>query len=134
RLVEEAPRVGEQAVMLLTAPPCPVGTTTLIVGASQMPMLVHECAGHPSELDRILGSEASTAGGSYRDSFETGAVRFGSDLINITADATLPGGLGTFGYDDEGVAAQRTPLVENGLCTGYLTSRESAAALDLAPT
>ena len=134
RLAEEAPRVGEEVVMLLRATPCPVGTATLIVGGSQMTMLVHETAGHPSELDRVLGSEASTAGGSYRASADGGPLRFGSDLINITADATLPGGLGTFGYDDEGVAAQRTPLVENGVCTGYLTSRESAGALHVAAT
>jgi TldD protein len=127
RLVEEAPRVADEAVMLLTAAACPVGTTTLIVGGSQMTMLVHETAGHPSELDRVMGSEASLAGGSYRDSND-GPVDFGSDLVNITADATLPGGLGTFGYDDEGVPAQRAPLVEHGVCTGYLTSRESAGA------
>jgi TldD protein len=133
-LLFEAPRVGEEAVVLLTAKPCPVSTTTLIVGGSQMTMLVHETAGHPSELDRVLGSEASTAGGSYRDSADGGPVRFGSDLVNITADATLPGGLGTFGYDDEGVIAQRTPLVENGMCTGFLTSRESAGALQVGAT
>jgi len=134
RLVEEAPRVAEEAVMLLTAALCPVRTTTLIVGGTQMTMLVHETAGHPSELDRVLGSEASLAGGSYMEPNQRGALRFGSDLVNITADATLPGGLGSFGYDDEGVAAQRTPLIERGVFTGYLTSRESAGALDLTPT
>ena len=134
RLVEEAPRVAEEAVVLLTAAQCPVGTTTLIVSGSQMPMLVHETAGHPSELDRVLGSEASTAGGSYMEANQRGSLRFGSDLVSITADATLPGGLGTFGYDDEGVPAQRIPVVEHGVFTGYLTSRDSAGALDLMPT
>ena len=132
-LVEHAPRVAAEAVTLLTAAACPVGTTTLIVAGSQMTMLVHETAGHPSELDRIMGSEASLAGGSYRDSND-GPVRFGSDLVTITADATLLGGLGTFGYDDEGVPAQRTPLVEAGVCTGYLTSRETAGARGVAAT
>ena len=42
------------------------------------------------------------------------------------ADATAPGGLGTFGWDDEGVAAQAVPLVQNGIFVGYLTSRETA--------
>jgi TldD protein len=134
RLIEEAPRVAEEAVALLSADQCPSTTTTLIVGGTQMPMLVHETAGHPSELDRVLGSEASLAGGSYMDPARRGVLRFGSDLVNITADATLAGGLGSFAYDDEGVAAQRTPIIERGIFVGYLTSRESAGALDVVST
>jgi TldD protein len=134
RLVEEAPRVAEEAVALLTAAACPSKTTTLIVGGTQMALLVHETAGHPAELDRVLGSEASLSGGSYMNPGQRGVLRFGSDLVNITADATLPGGLGSFAYDDEGVPAQRTPIVAEGVFVGYLTSRESAGALDLAAT
>lgn len=124
-----APRVGEEAAALLAAPPCPPATTTLIVSGAQMAYVVHECAGHPAELDRALGSEASTAGGSYMQPELRGSLRFGSELVNITADATLKGGLGSFAYDDEGVRAQRTPIVEDGVFIGYLTSRDSAGAL-----
>ena len=48
--------------------------------------------------------------------------------MNVVADATQEHGpgLGTFGYDDEGVAAQCTPIITNGLFTGYLSSRETA--------
>ncbi len=56
-----------------------------------------------------------------------GTFRYGSEAVTISADATSPGGLGTFGYDDEGVAAQRTVLVDQGLFTGYLSSRETAS-------
>lgn len=134
RLVEEAERVGSEAAALLRADPCPAGPTTLIVNGTQMALLVHETAGHPAELDRVLGSEASLAGGSYMEPEQRGRLRFGSDIVSITADATLPGGMGSFGFDDEGVAAQRTPIVEHGLFTGYLTSREYAAQLDMQAT
>jgi len=90
-------------------------------------MQVHESCGHPSELDRVYGTEASYAGTSFltTDKLDEG-FRYGSDLIDIVADATAPGGMGTFGWDDEGVAAQAVPLVRNGIFSGYLTSRETA--------
>jgi TldD protein len=128
-LLDAAARVGEEAVALLTAAPCPVQATTLIVGGAQMAQLVHETAGHPSELDRALGAEASLAGDTYLRPEGLGQQRFGSDLVTIVADATLPGGLGSFGYDDEGTPAQRTLVVDNGLFRSYMSSRESAAAL-----
>jgi TldD protein len=128
-LANSAPRVGEEAAMLLRAQPCPAITTTLIVGGAQMAQLIHETAGHPSELDRTQGSEASLAGGTYLQAAGRGRQRFGSDLVTVVADATLSGGLGSFGYDDEGVAAQRSVLVERGTFVNYLSSRESAATL-----
>ena len=91
---------------------------------------MHECFGHPAELDRALGSEASLAGGSYMQPELRGHLRVASPLVTITADGTLPGGMGSYGFDDEGVPAQRTVVVEDGVFRGYLTSRESAAALD----
>ena len=129
RLVEEAPRVGEEARALLSAPVCPPARTTLIVAGTQMALVVHETFGHPAELDRALGSEASLAGGSYLQPELRGSLRVGTDLVTITADGTLPGGMGSYAYDDEGVPAQRTVVVEDGIFRGYLTSRESAGAL-----
>lgn len=128
-LVEEAPRVGEEAVALLAARPCPSGPTTLVIGGAQMAQVVHETIGHPCELDRALGAEASLAGGSYMQPDLLGRLRVGSSLLNVVADATLAGGLGSFGYDDEGVAARPTQIVRDGVFVGYLTSRESAGAL-----
>lgn len=128
-LADAAERVGNEAVALLSAAPCPQLNTTLIIGGAQMPMVVHETCGHPAELDRVLGGEASLAGGSYMQAPERGSLQIGSDLVNITADATLAGGLGSFAYDDEGVPAQRTPIIEAGRFVGYLSSRGSAAEL-----
>jgi TldD protein len=128
-LLGAAPRAGAEAASLLGADPCPAMTTTLIVGGSQMAQLVHETAGHPSELDRALGTEASLAGGSYLEPSGRGRQRFGSDLVTIVADATLAGGLGSFAFDDEGVPSQRTEIVRHGVFVNYMSSRESASAL-----
>jgi TldD protein len=129
RLVEEAPRVGDEARALLTAPPCPAERTTLIVSGTQMALFVHECFGHPAELDRALGSEASLAGGSYMQPELRGKLQVASPLVTITADGTLPRGMGSYAYDDEGVPAQRTVVVGEGVFRDYLTSRESAGAI-----
>ncbi len=129
-LAGHAERVGAEAVALLTAPQCPSMVTTLILGGTQLALQVHESCGHPIELDRVFGTEASYAGTSFLTTDKLGAFRYGSEVVNITADATIPRGLGTFGYDDEGVKAQRTPIVRQGLFVGYLTSRETATLLD----
>jgi TldD protein len=124
-----APRIGEEAVVLLSAAPCPSGVTTVILGATQLALQVHESCGHPIELDRVFGTEASYAGTSFLTPEKYGCFRYGSEVVNLTADATLPGGLGTFGWDDEGVPAQRVPIVREGIFCGYLTSRETAQQL-----
>lgn len=131
-LVGHAPRIAEEAVALLSADNCPSGETTIILDGSQLGLQIHESCGHATELDRVLGTEAAFAGTSFLTTDKLNGFRYGSDVVNLTADATIPGGLGTFGYDDEGVAAQRTELVRNGQFTGYLTDRESAARLGLA--
>jgi len=124
-----AERIASEAVALLTADPCPSAVTTLILGPTQLALQIHESCGHPTELDRVFGTEAAYAGTSFLTPDKLGNLRYGSPVVNLTADATLPGGLGTFGWDDEGVPAQRVELVREGLFVGYLTSRETAARL-----
>ena len=126
-----APRTAEEAVALLTAEPCPSKTTTLILEGSQLALQVHESCGHPTELDRVFGTERSYAGTSFLTTDKLGDLRYGSDLVNLYADATIPGAMGSFGYDDEGVPAQRVDLVKQGIFSGYLSSRETAARLSL---
>jgi len=131
-LVNHGARIGEEAVRLLTAPQCPSGNRTIILDGPQVALQVHESCGHPIELDRVLGMEAGFVGKSFLTMDKlNGQYRYGSDVVNITADATIPGGLGTFGWDDEGVPAQRTPIVTNGIFTGYLMSRDTAPMLGL---
>ena len=122
-------RVAEEGAALLRAKPCPSGVTTIILDGSQVALQIHESCGHAIELDRVLGTEAAFAGTSFLTTEKLGSFSYGSPAVNITADATIPGGLGTFGYDDEGVPAHSTPVVREGLFVGYLTSRETAAAL-----
>src|SRR5438105_1065867 len=118
--------IAEEAVALLSAPQCPSGVTTVILDASQVGLQIHESCGHPTELDRVFGTEAAYAGTSFMTTDKLNRLRYGSPHVSITADALSPGGLGSFGWDDEGVPAQRTFLVKEGLFTGYLTSRETA--------
>jgi TldD protein len=126
-LAERAEPLADEAVALLTAPQCPSGRTTIVLDPSQLYLQVHESCGHPTELDRVFGTEASYAGTSFltTDKLDEG-FRYGSEVVTIVADATAPGGMGTFGWDDEGVAAQAVPLVQNGIFVGYLSSRETA--------
>jgi len=126
-LVNHGARVAEEAVQLLSAPQCPSGVMTIILDGQQTALQVHESCGHPIELDRVLGYEAGFVGKSFLTVDKLNSqYHYGSQIVNLTADATLPGGLGSFGWDDEGVPAQRTPIVTNGIFTGYLMSRDTA--------
>ncbi len=125
-----AERIATEAVQLLTADPCPRNlTTTLILGSPQLALQIHESCGHPIELDRVYGTEAAYAGTSFLTPEKLNTFNYGSEVVNLTAEALRPNGLGTFGWDDEGVPAQSTPIVRSGRFMGYLTSRETAARL-----
>jgi TldD protein len=128
-LEREAPRVAEQAVALVQADPCPATTTTVVIDAEQMELQVHESVGHPTELDRVYGTEAAYAGTSFLKPNDLGSLRYGSELMNITADPTTPLGHGTYAWDDEGVPGERDAVVRAGILEGFLTSRETAARL-----
>jgi TldD protein len=127
-LVENARRIAEEAVALHKADQCPEGTFDIILDSSQLGLQIHESVGHPIELDRVLGMEANFAGTSFLTLEKLRTLRYGSDLVNVVADARQEHGpgLGTFGYDDEGVQAQCIPIITNGLFTGYLSSRDTA--------
>src|SRR3954447_14985337 len=131
-LERHAPRVAEEAVALLSAPQCPAGRATVVLDGQQLALQVHESVGHAVELDRVLGMEASYAGTSFVSVEDLGRLRYGSELMNVSADATVDGGLGSFRWDDEGVAASNVPIVEGGVLSGFLSSRETAprAGLD----
>jgi TldD protein len=123
--------VAAEAVALLTAPACPPGRTTLVLAGEQLGLQVHESVGHAVELDRVLGREASYAGTSFVPADGIGRLRFGSELVNVTADATNPGGLGSYRWDDEGVEGRPVPILRDGVLAGFLSSRETAAEIGL---
>ncbi|HEX8151524.1 MAG TPA: TldD/PmbA family protein [Thermoanaerobaculia bacterium] len=122
-------QVRDEALALLAAPKAPAGRFDVIIASSQLALQVHESCGHPTELDRAMGLEISLAGGSFLQPEMLGNFRYGSDLVNIVADATIPDSIGSFAYDDDGVPAQRFHLVENGMFVGYLTGRDTAPAI-----
>jgi TldD protein len=133
KLVENARRIGEEAVALHSADQCPQGVFDIILESSQLGLQIHESVGHPIELDRVLGMEANFAGTSFLTLDKLRTLKYGSELVNVVADARQEHGpgLGTFAFDDEGVPAQCTPIISNGLFTGYLSSRETAALIGL---
>jgi len=133
KLVENARRVAEESVALLKADQCPAGERDIILDSSQLGLQIHESVGHPIELDRVLGTEANFAGMSFLTLEKLGSLKYASDIVNVVADATPAHGpgLGTFAYDDEGVPAQCTPVIKDGLFVGYLSSRETASSVGL---
>jgi len=131
KLKEHAQQTAEECVALLTAVACASDVKDIILGSSQLGLQIHESCGHPSELDRALGQEINFAGASFLTPDKLGKLKYGSKVVNLKADATEVGGLGSFGFDDEGVEAQKVYLVKDGLFCGYLSSRDTAQMLGL---
>ncbi len=128
-IVALAEQAAREAVALLSAEPTPEGRTTIILDGAQLSLQIHESVGHPTELDRVFGEEISLAGASFALPDKLDSFVYGAPIVNLTADATTPLGPGTFGFDDEGTPATRTPIVEEGRFVGYLCGRDAAARL-----
>lgn len=130
KLMDNAERVREEAIALLTAPTCPAGKRDVIIDGSQMGLQIHESVGHATELDRVLGMEANYAGVSFATTEKLNNFTYGSEHVNLVCDSTIPGGLATLGWDDDAVRAQRWHLVQNGRFVGYQFNRELAHTID----
>jgi TldD protein len=128
-MVENAERIAAEAVEFCTAKPIDMGVKDLILMPSHAMLTIHEIVAHATELDRILGYEANYAGTSFIKLTDIGKLKYGSKLFNVTADRTIPGGVATIGYDDDGVKTQEWPLVREGILVGLQTNRESAALI-----
>lgn len=128
-LISHTDRVKEEVLALTKAPVPDEAVKDIIIAGDQLALQIHESCGHPIELDRVLGTEASFYGTSFLTLDKLGKFQYGSKHVNIVADATHKDALGGFGYDDEGVKAQRTDIVREGVFVGYLTSRETASIL-----
>lgn len=129
-----APNYGREAVILADAPALPTGVTDLLLDGTVLNLQMHESIGHPLELDRSLGWEANFSGISWVTPDKVGKMRYGSDLLNIYCDNAMPLGMATVGYDDEGVAPKRVPLIENGILRAFLSSRDTAEQVGLPQT
>ncbi len=128
---QAAPRIAQEAIDLLAAPNCPAGTMDVLLSPDQMILQIHESIGHPLELDRILGDERNYAGTSFVTLDMLGSFRYGSDLLNITFDPTLPQQLASYGYDDEGAKAQKQYLIKGGILQRALGATVSQARTGL---
>jgi TldD protein len=125
-MLENAERIAAEAVEFCTAKPVDMGVKDLILTPSHAMLTIHEIVGHATELDRILGYEANYAGTSFIKLSDVGKLKYGSKLFNVTADRNRVGGIGTVGYDDDGVKTQEWPLVREGILVGLQTNREMA--------
>ena len=128
-LGDRAQTIGEQAIELLTSEECPTTTTTLVLAPDQMMLQIHESVGHPLELDRILGDERNYAGGSFIKPTDFGTFSYGSRLMNITFNPTVPGEFASYQFDDTGNPATREYLIRDGVLERGLGSLESQQRL-----
>jgi len=126
KLIENAERVRSEAIALLKSPQCPSDIRDIILSGDQLALQIHESVGHATELDRVLGYEESYAGSSFATTEKLGKFKYGSKIVNLVGDGTLPGGLATQGYDDDGVRSKRWYIVKDGILSGYATNREFA--------
>jgi len=124
-ILGQCEKTGSEALALLTAPNCPNDTRDLILAPDQMLLQIHESIGHPLELDRILGDERNYAGWSFVKPEDFGKLQYGSALMNVTFDPTVPGEYASYGFDDCGNPASREFLIEKGLLKRGLGSLES---------
>jgi TldD protein len=126
QMPENAARIAAEAVEYCTAKPVEMGVKDLILTPSHAMLTIHEIVGHATELDRILGYEANYAGTSFVKISDLNKLKYGSKLFNVTADRTIPGGIASVGYDDDGVKTQEWPIVRDGVLVGLQTNREMA--------
>ncbi len=129
QLAQNAQRIGEEAQSLLTAEQCPSGTRDIILGGSQVSLQIHESCGHPAELDRVMGWEANFSGVSFLEIAQLDKLRYGSDIVTICIDNTLPQGMATVGYDDEGTKSTNSDIIRDGMLVGYEMSNDTARAI-----
>jgi len=125
-LMELAPKMAEEAVMKLMAKSVEPGKKTLILHPTNLWLTIHESVGHPTELDRAMGLEADFAGTSFCTPDKLGNLQYGSPIVNFKADKTIPGGLATCGYDDDGVKTHEWFIVKDGIFVDYQTTRDQA--------
>jgi TldD protein len=129
QLRDNAQRTGEEAHALLSAPQCPGGVMDIVLGGSQVSLQIHESCGHAAELDRIMGWEANFSGTSFLSTEQLGTLEYGSPIVTIQIDNTLPRGMATAAYDDEGTKSTVSDIIRAGVLAGFETSRDTARAI-----
>jgi TldD protein len=122
----ELEQIPELLAERMAAPSVQPGHYDLVVDPTNLWLTIHESVGHATELDRALGYEAAYAGTSFATFDKLGSLKYGSDVMNVTADRTVEHGLASIGYDDDGVATQHWDIVRDGVFVGYQLDRRMA--------
>lgn len=132
-MLEDAKSAAEQVGQKITAKSVEAGKYDLVLDPSHLALTIHESAGHPTELDRVLGYEANFAGTSFLtlDKWQSKNFKYGSELVNIQGDKTQPGSLGAVGYDDEGVGTKKWDIIKDGVLVNYQAIRDQAHIIGL---
>jgi TldD protein len=128
---DELAQLPSQLAEKIKAPSVTPGHTDLVIDPTNLWLTIHESIGHATEYDRAIGYESAYAGTSFATPDKLGSLRYGSPIMNVTADRTVESGLASIGYDDEGVAAQSWDLVRDGIFVGYQLDRVFAPRLGL---
>ncbi|MDL5155022.1 TldD/PmbA family protein [Actinomycetospora termitidis] len=115
----------------LRAPGVEAGPTDLVIDPTNLWLVIHESIGHATEYDRAIGYEANYAGTSFATPDLLGSLRYGSEVLQVTGDRTVPHGLASVGYDDDGVATTEFDLIRDGVLVGYQVDRQFAPRLGL---
>jgi TldD protein len=113
------------------APTVAAGAYDLVIDPTNLWLTIHESVGHATEYDRAIGYEAAYAGTSFATPDQLGTLRYGSEHMHVTGDRTVPHGLSTVGFDDDGVATTEWDLVRDGVLVGYQLDRTFAPRLGL---
>ncbi|QJR15637.1 TldD/PmbA family protein [Usitatibacter palustris] len=124
--------VSEGALELLAARNCPSGKMDVILMPDQMMLQIHESIGHPLELDRILGDERNFAGTSFVTLDMFGSYQYGSELLDVTYDPTRREQFASYGWDDDGLAAEKQYVIRKGLLERPLGGSVSQARAGIA--
>jgi len=127
----EIAAMGEQLTEKIKAPSIAPGRYDLVIDPTNLWLTIHESIGHATEYDRAIGYEAAYAGTSFATPDQLGTLVYGSPIMNVKGDRTVPHGLATIGYDDDGVACQTWDLITGGILTGYQLDRVFAHRLGL---
>jgi TldD protein len=126
---ETPERIGEKvaklAVEQLKAKSPKGGVFPVVLGSNVVGVFVHEAFGHLAEADLAL------SGGVLANNL---GKKIASDVVTFYDDGTVNGAFGSFKYDDEGVPAQKTLLIKDGVVAGLMHNRETAAKFNAAPT
>ncbi|MCB5271398.1 MAG: TldD/PmbA family protein [Candidatus Cloacimonetes bacterium] len=131
-LIEKAKQIAQEALIKVKAESLgPETRRTLILDPNHLGLTMHESVGHPTELDRVLGWEADYAGVSFATPEKLKSFRYGSEIVNFVGDNTLPEGLATHGFDDDGVPGQKWHIIKDGILSEYGSTRDTAMEIDL---